>query len=173
LYNAWVFQKNWEKDEFALLDNIELSLDKTARILRKLYLANSAEIYAYQSVYDFSYSENLSGINRFFEIKELAQEKKHYKFVPRDDQRPVLNYEKGKMAVSAVAGSGKTTIMLALIMKLLKKPEIKAENIFVLTYMESAARHFKKKSRKHTRICANYPHFNNPRACAQDFEGKQ
>ncbi len=158
LYNAWVFQKNWEKEEFTLSDNIELSLDKTARILRKLYLQNSAEIYAYQSVYDFSYSENLSGINRFFEIKETLQGKKAYKIEPREDQKPVLKYEKGKMAVSAVAGSGKTTIMLALIMKLLKRPEIKPENIFVLTYMESAARNFKERIKEAYPNMSELPH---------------
>ncbi len=158
LYNAWVFQKNWEKEEFTLSDNIELSLDKTARILRKLYLQNSAEIYAYQSVYDFSYTENLFGINRFFEIKETMRPKKAYKIVPRDDQKPVLDYKNGKMAVSAVAGSGKTTMMLALIMKLLKTPKIKAENIFVLTYMESAARHFKERIKEVYPNMAELPH---------------
>ena len=44
----------------------------------------------------------------------------------------------------AVPGAGKTTILLALIIKLLKDG-ISPENIFVLTYMESAAKNFKER----------------------------
>ena len=46
------------------------------------------------------------------------------------------------MAISAVPGAGKTTILLALIVKLLDQG-ITPENIFVMTYMESAARNFR------------------------------
>ena len=55
------------------------------------------------------------------------------------------------MAISAVPGAGKTTILLALIIKLLEN-EIKPENIFVLTYMESAARNFRDRIKS---ICAD------------------
>ena len=48
------------------------------------------------------------------------------------------------MAISAVPGAGKTTILLALILKLLNKG-IKPANIFVLTYMESATRNFRER----------------------------
>ena len=68
--------------------------------------------------------------------------------VARGAQKAVLDYKSGKMAVSAVAGSGKTTIMLALILKLLEGEiikDLKSENIFVLTFMESAARNFKER----------------------------
>ncbi len=54
------------------------------------------------------------------------------------------------MAVSAVAGAGKTTIMLALILKLLNE-KVPVQNIFVLTFMDSAARNFKE------RIKSNFP----------------
>lgn len=46
------------------------------------------------------------------------------------------------MAISAVPGAGKTTILLALILKLLDNG-VNPENIFVMTYMESAARNFR------------------------------
>ena len=46
------------------------------------------------------------------------------------------------MAISAVPGAGKTTILLALVLKLMEKG-IKPDNIYVMTYMESAARNFK------------------------------
>ena len=48
------------------------------------------------------------------------------------------------MAISAVPGAGKTTILLALILKLLDNG-VNPEHIFVLTYMEAAARNFREK----------------------------
>jgi len=67
-----------------------------------------------------------------------------FKIIPRDDQKPVLEYTNGKMAISAVPGAGKTTILLALIIKLLERG-INPSNIFVMTYMESAARNFRER----------------------------
>jgi len=152
LYNSWVFQKDWKKKDFEVSDNIELTLDKSARLLRKLYLCAKKYIYAYSSVYDAAGVENFGGINKFF-IQESKNTKKSFKIVPRPDQKPVLEYKGGKLAVSAVAGSGKTTVMLALILKLLESG-VSAENIFVLTFMESAARNFKE------RIKESFPHLN-------------
>ena len=143
LYNAWVFQKSWIKKDFTLEDNINLAHDKTARLLRKLYLLNDGMIYSYSSVYNFLGIENFKGIKHFFS-KEKENIIPKFKITPRPDQKPVLDYKGGKFAVMAVAGAGKTTIMLALIMKLLDKG-IKAENIFVLTYMDSAVRTFKER----------------------------
>lgn len=156
LYNAWVMQKTWNKDTFELNDNIELTKDRTARILYKLYLLTD-NITLYSSDYDSLGIENFSGIDKYFAYKnddELVKEVK--KIIPREDQKEVLNYKQGKMAVSATAGSGKTTIMLLLVDKVLNKeilPDLKVEpkNIFVLTFMESAARNFKE------RIKSKYP----------------
>ena len=53
------------------------------------------------------------------EVLEDCDETPVFKIVPRDDQKPVLDYESGSMAISAVPGAGKTTILLALIMKLI------------------------------------------------------
>ncbi len=143
LYNAWVFSKNWIKKEFTIEDNINLANDKLARQLRKLFLLSTGDIYSYSSVYNFLGIENFKGIKHFFKnTKEQTPPK--FKIVPRPDQKPVLDYEKGRYAVMAVAGAGKTTIMLALIIKLLEKG-VKPDNIFVLTYMDSAARTFKER----------------------------
>jgi len=167
LYNAWVFQKSWKKRSFELEDNIKCSLDKTSRIIRKLYLLNDSplkstpdtdaggKIYIYSSIYDFLGAENFKGINHFFmepakDDTIIQTEKKEFKIIPRPDQAPVLEYKEGKMAVSAVAGAGKTTIMLALILKLLNE-KVPVQNIFVLTFMDSAARNFKE------RIKSNFP----------------
>lgn len=145
LYNAWVFQRGWAKDEFTIDDNIELSKEKTARILRKLTLCASEHVYTYSSLFDGNGIENFGGIEEYIKIKEQIQTeqvKKAFAIIPRDDQKPVLEYETGKMAISAVPGAGKTTILLALILKLLDKG-VNPENIFVMTYMESAARNFR------------------------------
>ncbi len=148
LYNAWVFQRGWEKDEFTIDDNIELSKEKTARILRKLTLCAGEHVFAYSSLFDGNGLENFGGIEEFIKVVENKEEdkndKKSFNITPRDDQKPVLAYKKGKMAISAVPGAGKTTILLALIIKLLDSG-INPDNIFVMTYMESAARNFRDK----------------------------
>lgn len=146
LYNAWVFQRGWAKDEYTIDDNIELSKEKTARILRKLTLCASEHIYTFSSLFDGNGIENFGGIEEYIKVKENSEDtqfdKPAFRITPREDQKPVLAYETGKMAISAVPGAGKTTILLALIVKLLDRG-INPENIFVMTYMESAARNFR------------------------------
>lgn len=144
IYNAWVLQKSWNKNEFTYEDNIELIKIKTKRQLRKLSLLGK-NIQAYSSFFDIEGNENIGGIEDYFD-KETTQEKKQtdYRFTPREDQKEILNYTSGKMSISAVPGAGKTTVLLALIVKLLNN-SINSENIFVLTYMDSAARNFKER----------------------------
>ncbi len=55
------------------------------------------------------------------------------------------------MAISAVPGAGKTTILLALIMKLMTSG-VNPSNIYVLTYMDSAARNFRERIKN---MCPN------------------
>lgn len=150
LYNAWVFQKSWNKDSFTYEDNIELSKIKTEKMLRKLSLLAKNRIFAYSSLFDTQGIENFGGIDELLlsnATKDKLSDKYDFKFTPREDQRPVLEYKNGNMSISAVPGAGKTTILLALLIKLLKR-NIKSENIFVLTYMESAARNFKERIKK-------------------------
>lgn len=147
MYNAWVFQKGWVKDSYTIEDNIELSKEKTARILRKLTLCADKKIHTYSSLFDSNGVENFGGIEEFITVKkDEKQEEKQpaFKIIPRPDQQPVLNYKNGRMAISAVPGAGKTTILLALIIKLLDRG-ISPDNIFVMTYMESAARNFRER----------------------------
>lgn len=155
LYNAWVMQKKWSKESFNVDDNIELTKDRNARIIRKLYLL-ADNITLYSSIYDCLGLENFSGINKYFNFNSANDIKKIKNITPRDDQKKVLDYKGGLMSVSAAAGSGKTTIMLLLTDKILNKQilknlDIKANNIYILTFMESAARNFKE------RIKAKYP----------------
>ncbi len=144
LYNAWVFQKDWKKKEYTIEDNIKLSKEKLARTLRKLIL-NTDKVIAVSSLFDTQGVENIGGIEKYLITKTKLSTKtsnKEFTIIPREDQKPVLEYKSGRMAISAVPGAGKTTILLALILKLMKY-DINPENIYVLTYMESAARNFK------------------------------
>lgn len=142
LYNSWVFNRDWEKDEYTLEDNINLTRDKAGRIVRKLMLLVTGSVSFYSSMYDTSLTENFGGLNDYIEVNGTKTE--GIKIVARDDQKPVLEYKRGKMGVMAVPGAGKTTILLALVLKLIQTG-IKPENIFVLTYMESAAKNFKER----------------------------
>ena len=144
IYNAWVFQKSWNKNEFTYEDNIELSKQKTQKQLRKLSLLCD-KIYAFSSYYDLEGNENIGGIEKYLSKADNKTDKiSKYSFTPRDDQKSILDYKNGKMAISAVPGAGKTTVLLALIIKLLQDG-VNSENIFVLTYMESAARNIKER----------------------------
>lgn len=147
LYNGWVFQKSWDKEEFTYEDNIEYSSLKTKKVLRKLSLLCNDRIFAYSSLFDTDGNENFGGIEEYLTIKKEKQPQAALEFTPRDDQKPILEYKKGSMAISAVPGAGKTTILLALIIKLLNSG-VKSENIFVMTYMDSAARNFKERIQK-------------------------
>lgn len=147
LYNAWVMQADWSKEEYTIEDDIYLTRQKTARILRKLLLLAEKHTWACSSLFDATGVENFGGIEKYLEAD--GDDKTYhacpaFKIIPRDDQKPVLDYKKGSMAISAVPGAGKTTILLALILKLIKK-EINPSNIFVLTYMDSAARNFRER----------------------------
>ena len=146
LFNSWVFQADWTKDEYTLEDDLFLFAQKNARVLRKLLLLCQKQTYALSSLFDPTGAENLGGIEEFLisEEKNNSEEIPVFKILPREDQKPVLDYKSGSMAISAVPGAGKTTILLALIMKLLDKG-VKPSNIFVLTYMESAARNFRER----------------------------
>lgn len=146
LYNAWVFQKSWDKETFTYEDNIDLSKLKIQKMLRKLSLLVSEKILAFSCIYDSLGNENIGGLSEFITDTEAEQLSTdfNFSFIPRQDQKPVLEYNQGKMAVTAVPGAGKTTILLALIIKMLEQG-IKSENIFVVTYMESAARNFRER----------------------------
>ena len=142
LYNSWVFNRDWNKKEYTLEDNINLTRDKTARIVRKLMLCAKNSITFYSSLYDNTGNENFNGLSDFIETEKST--KPEFKIIPRPDQKPVLEYKRGKIGIMAVPGAGKTTILLALIIKLIKTG-IDSSNIFVLTFMESAAKNFKER----------------------------
>ncbi len=146
LYNAWVMQKDWTKEEYTVEDDIFLSHQKIARILRKLLLLSKEHTYAVSSLFDPLGVENLGGIQSYLEssASETYKSKPAFKITPREDQKPVLEFQNGSMAISAVPGAGKTTILLALIIRLMTRG-VNPQNIYVLTYMDSAARNFRER----------------------------
>lgn len=69
----------------------------------------------------------------------------------REEQKDILTYKKGIMAVSAVPGAGKTFILVYLIKNLLENHMEKDKKILMLTYMNSAVDNF------HNRISLEAP----------------
>ncbi len=156
LYNAWVFQRSWNKDDFTYEDNLKLCDYKLKKQLRKLSVLTK-NIFAYSSFFDIEGNENFGGIESFIRrSEENVVQNVSYNFIPREDQIPVFNYKSGKMAISAVPGAGKTTVLLALVIKLLKEG-VNSSNIFVLTYMDSAARNFKERINSSCPTLGNMP----------------
>lgn len=66
----------------------------------------------------------------------------------REDQIPIINYDRGTMAVPAVPGAGKTFIVTNLVAKLLLEKKHKGKKILILTYMNSAVSNFKGRIKK-------------------------
>lgn len=158
IYNAWVFAKNWHKKTYTYDDSINCIKDKTSRLLKKLKSLAYEKIFVLSSSYNSLGQENLTGISTFFknpshETNKNSLKDNYQTFTPRCDQKPILNYKQGKMAIAAVPGAGKTTVLQALVSKLLTDG-VQAENIFVLTYMESAAKNIRE------RITSAYPDLN-------------
>lgn len=61
----------------------------------------------------------------------------------RNDQKPIISYTGGTMAVPAVPGAGKTFIIANLAAKLIEKKLYKPGKILIVTYMNSAVNNFK------------------------------
>ena len=73
LYNAWVFQSDWTKEDYTIEDDIFLSNQKTARILRKLLLLAKEYTYALSSLFDPTGAENLGGIEEYLISEEKVK----------------------------------------------------------------------------------------------------
>lgn len=66
----------------------------------------------------------------------------------REDQKPIMEYTGGTMAVPAVPGAGKTFIVANLAAKIIEEKRHKPGKVLVVTYMNSAVNNFK------SRICS-------------------
>ncbi len=63
----------------------------------------------------------------------------------REDQKNILKYRHGKMAIPAVPGAGKTFVLSHLAAKLVRQELKDNEKLLILTYMNSAVQNFKDK----------------------------
>lgn len=70
------------------------------------------------------------------------------KITYREDQKEIMEYKSGTMAVPAVPGAGKTFIVTRLVTELLENNIDSKEKILVLTYMNSAVNNFKGRIKK-------------------------
>ena len=62
-----------------------------------------------------------------------------------DNQQKAIDTTEKNMQIVACAGSGKTTTMVAHILKLLEQKNVSPENIVAITYTEKAAASLKHK----------------------------
>ena len=66
-------------------------------------------------------------------------------FKPLKQQRDIINSKDKNLIVSASAGSGKTTVMIKRICKLIMRKKVTPKGLLVLTYTDSAASEMKQK----------------------------
>ena len=69
-------------------------------------------------------------------------------FSPNDEQRDVIKFGKGNLLVEAGPGSGKTTVIVERIKRLIKKEEVKPETFLVITFTRKAAQNLQIKLKK-------------------------
>lgn len=66
-------------------------------------------------------------------------------FKPRPGQKEVLEYQSGQLAVPAVPGAGKTTVLAHLAAELIENKLNNNQKILIVTYMNSAVANFRKR----------------------------
>lgn len=143
LYNAWVHSPLWDGQTVNFSDEFTESLTRTraGHLTRSLMLLAGREVRAYASELDdmgFSQVGFLEPrlVPIFTEAKGAASLKRA---TLREDQQPILEYSEGTMAITAVPGAGKTFVNVELILELVERG-VEADQILVLTYMDSAAK---------------------------------
>lgn len=144
LYNSWVLRKNYKFNDYSPEIHKKLTLEKSAHLIRKLVLCANKKIYCFASNLDSSGRDNAYGGISLYINSKLEENKCDFNFNPRDDQKDIFNYKGGLLAVPAVPGAGKTTVMQGLIHKLITSG-VEPSKILVLTYMDSAAENIKEK----------------------------
>lgn len=134
LYNAWAYSSYYDGSQY---DDIIFTHTIAAHMLRGLVYNCKEKLIALASTLDSMGNEQQGWLINYLGLNDASLEPQDPP-VLRDDQAPVLEYNKGTMAVSAVPGAGKTFVNIALIVKLIQEG-VNPANILVLTYMDSAA----------------------------------
>ncbi|MEM0951717.1 MAG: ATP-dependent helicase [Cyanobacteria bacterium P01_H01_bin.74] len=157
LYNAWVHSAVWDGSHYAFTDAFQESIIRyrAGHITRTLALLAQTSIDAYASELDELGLPNAGKLR----MRLISDADKKEASIPleraslRADQQPILAYQHGTMAISAVPGSGKTFVNIELLLELISRG-VAPGNILVLTFMDSAAKtllaRLKKKLRGHT-----------------------
>lgn len=69
-------------------------------------------------------------------------------FQPREGQRQILDYQGGKMGVSAVPGSGKTATIVALATRLIAEGRTEGGQVLIVTYQNAAVDNIRSRIRQ-------------------------
>ncbi len=143
LYNAWVHSAVWDGSNTAFSEEFNEAVIRTraGHITRSLMLLATEKIQAYASELDDLGGTHMGLLKpRLLNVPELTQDLYTLeRAVLRADQQPILGYQSGTMAISAVPGAGKTFVNVELLLELIQRGT-PPERILVLTYMDSAAK---------------------------------
>lgn len=161
LYNAWVHSALWDKatqaneQDWLLDDDTQQRLIRirAGHVTRTLALLATETIAPFASLQDddardlpvqtgATLADGLQAIQTGETVTHVAE-----RATLRPDQIGVLDYPThgmGTMAIAAVPGAGKTFVNVELVLELVSPrdgpPGLPADQILILTYMESAAR---------------------------------
>ena len=148
LYNAWVQSADYQDES---LEQIEAQAprrvrERAAHLLGKLLAQGSRTLTPFEAECDWDGTELQGSVPQWlmtdshampmdssaisFEMLERA--------TLRPEQAPILAYQTGTLAVSAVPGAGKTFVTVELLLELMSRG-VEPTSILVLTYMDSAA----------------------------------
>lgn len=157
LYNAWVHSAVWDGETAAFSEAFNEAVIRTraGHITRGLMLLATEQVYAYASeLDDLGFNHNGQLQARLLSADTPHSPAPLQRAVLRPDQAPILHYQSGTMAISAVPGAGKTFVNVELLLELITRG-VDPERILVLTYMDSAAKtllsRLKQKLSGHTR----------------------
>lgn len=143
LYNAWVHSAVWDRSNTAFTEEFNEGVIRTraGHITRSLMLLAREQVRAYASELDDLGGAQLGLLKpRLLNQPEASRSLNQLeRAVLRPDQAPVLNYQQGTMAISAVPGAGKTFVNVELLLELIQRG-VEPDRILVLTYMDSAAK---------------------------------
>jgi DNA helicase-2/ATP-dependent DNA helicase PcrA len=143
LYNAWVHSAVWDGSTTAFDETFNEAVIRTraGHITRSLLLLAQERVEAYASELDDLGGAQVGLLKpRLLNSPQLLHNLSDLERATlRPDQAPVLAYQRGTMAVSAVPGAGKTFVNVEMLLELIQRGT-EPNCILVLTYMESAAK---------------------------------
>ncbi len=141
LYNAWVHSAVWDHSTAAFTEEFNESVIRTraGHITRTLMLLATEQVRAYASELDDLGFAQVGLLKPRLLVDTESIRVKLERAILRPDQMPILDYESGTMAISAVPGAGKTFVNVELLLELIERG-VAPDRILVLTYMDSAAK---------------------------------